>query len=93
MLFSLDNFDEMKKLKFIFPNGPTSVIGLLFVTSKGESNFTQLLVEEAVEFVGRGGGNAPYFLYWAPDSTHAPSYSSDMLRGKILLDLEVSVQQ
>jgi hypothetical protein len=30
--------------------------------------------------VGRNS-DAPYFLYWAPDSTHAPSYSSHKFKG------------
>jgi hypothetical protein len=57
---------------------------------EGVSNFTQLLVEEAVQYVGRGG-NAPYFLYWAPDSTHTPSYSSIKFKGTMSQDFELAV--
>lgn len=47
------------------------------------SNITKLLVEEAIEYVQRmQEANTPFFLYWAPDSTHAPVYSSSDFRGR-----------
>ena len=41
----------------------------------GLSNFTQELLHRAIEFIDRKS-SSPYFLYWAPDATHAPAYSS-----------------
>ena len=43
----------------------------------------QIVSQEAVEFIDRmGEAGKPFFLYWAPDATHAPVYSSEMFRGK-----------
>jgi arylsulfatase A-like enzyme len=47
---------------------------------RGLSNFTGLLLAEALEWVGRGGPQ-PHFLYWAPDSTHGPWYAAPGFRG------------
>lgn len=50
---------------------------------KALSNVTQLLIEEAVDYITRmQKSSTPFFLYWAPDSTHAPTYSSPDFRGK-----------
>ncbi|XP_042891064.1 N-acetylgalactosamine-6-sulfatase-like [Penaeus japonicus] len=42
----------------------------------GESNMTKLYTQEAVKFIEREAGKGPFFLYWAPDATHAPTYAS-----------------
>ncbi|ROT72441.1 putative N-acetylgalactosamine-6-sulfatase [Penaeus vannamei] len=42
----------------------------------GESNMTRLYTQEAVKFIEQVAGKSPFFLYWAPDSTHAPTYAS-----------------
>ncbi|XP_028417908.1 N-acetylgalactosamine-6-sulfatase-like isoform X1 [Dendronephthya gigantea] len=41
----------------------------------GESNLTQLYIEEALNFISKEKG--PFFLYWAPDATHTPLYASE----------------
>ena len=58
-----------------------------------ESNFTRLLTDEAVEYVGRAeNSHKPFFLYWAPDATHAPTYASKEFlhksrRGQFILNV------
>ena len=47
----------------------------------GVSNYTQELLTHALEFISRKE-ESPFFLYWAPDSTHAPAYSSKKFAGK-----------
>lgn len=47
----------------------------------GLSNMTRLLTQEAVSFIQREAGRGPFFLLWAPDSSHAPTYASDTFRG------------
>ena len=49
--------------------------------NSGTSNYTQELLEQALEFISRNA-SSPYFLYWAPDSTHAPAYSSAKFVGR-----------
>ena len=49
----------------------------------GVSNYTQELLKHVLEFINRNE-TSPYFLYWAPDSTHAPSYSSEKFVGRSL---------
>ena len=49
--------------------------------NSGTSNYTQELLEQALEFISRKD-TSPYFLYWAPDSTHAPTYSSAKFVGR-----------
>ena len=49
--------------------------------NRGLSNYTQELLKHALEFIDRKD-SSPYFLYWAPDSTHAPAYSSDKFVGR-----------
>lgn len=51
--------------------------------STGESNLTQLYIQEALEFIqeeARKGGS--FLLYWAPDATHGPVYASKDFLGK-----------
>ena len=43
----------------------------------GRSNYTLELLEHVLEYISRDDDSSPYFLYFAPDSTHAPTYSSD----------------
>ena len=38
------------------------------------------LSEQALEFISRPDHGSPYFLYFAPDSTHGPTYSSGKFR-------------
>ncbi|XP_010771349.1 N-acetylgalactosamine-6-sulfatase [Notothenia coriiceps] len=43
----------------------------------GESNLTQMYLLEGVDFIRRQTeAQRPFFLYWAPDATHAPVYAS-----------------
>lgn len=56
-----------------------------FVINKktGESNYTRLLTDEAVAFLERQRNSTkPFFLYWAPDASHAPHYASKDFLGK-----------
>ncbi|XP_065281400.1 N-acetylgalactosamine-6-sulfatase-like isoform X1 [Dermacentor albipictus] len=47
------------------------------------SNLTQLYIKEAVQFIEKQAAQRqPFFLYWAPDATHAPVYSSEEFRGR-----------
>lgn len=49
----------------------------------GESNFTMLLISEAVDFIYNASKSGkPFFLYWTPDSSHAPCYASKTFLGK-----------
>ncbi|XP_055949788.1 N-acetylgalactosamine-6-sulfatase-like [Argiope bruennichi] len=49
----------------------------------GESNYTQLLISEAVNFIKNASSSPkPFFLYWTPDSSHAPCYASKNFLGK-----------
>ena len=46
---------------------------------RGVGNYSQLLLQEALNFISSTSASnvsSPYFLYWAPDSTHGPWYSS-----------------
>ena len=50
--------------------------------STGESNLTQLYIEEAVEFINKSvEAGSPFFLYWTPDATHGPVYASKTFLG------------
>ncbi|XP_055991560.1 N-acetylgalactosamine-6-sulfatase [Sorex fumeus] len=43
----------------------------------GESNLTQIYLQEALDFIKRQQASPqPFFLYWAVDATHAPVYAS-----------------
>ena len=44
----------------------------------GLSNYTNLLTLEALKYIDKQSirKEQPFFLYWAPDSTHGPTYSS-----------------
>ncbi|XP_058485730.1 N-acetylgalactosamine-6-sulfatase [Solea solea] len=68
----------------------------------GESNFTQMLLKEGLEFIQRQTkAQRPFFLYWAADSTHAPVYASKGFLGKsqrgrygdVVMELDDSVGQ
>uniref|UniRef100_H3CVK4 N-acetylgalactosamine-6-sulfatase n=1 Tax=Tetraodon nigroviridis TaxID=99883 RepID=H3CVK4_TETNG len=49
----------------------------------GESNLTQMYLLESLDFVRRQAeAQRPFFLYWAPDATHAPVYASKGFLGK-----------
>lgn len=49
----------------------------------GESDYTQLLIEEAVNYIKmQAMSGTPFFLYWTPDSTHAPVYASKLFLGR-----------
>lgn len=48
----------------------------------GESNLTQIYTEEALNFIeSQTKLKKPFFLYWAPDSTHGPVYASSKYLG------------
>ena len=50
--------------------------------STGESNLTQLYIEEALTFIGKSvTADVPFFLYWTPDATHGPVYASKEFLG------------
>ena len=42
--------------------------------------------EQALEFISRPDGGSPYFLYFAPDSTHGPTYASEKFRRRSCRD-------
>uniref|UniRef100_A0A8C5CVE2 Galactosamine (N-acetyl)-6-sulfatase n=1 Tax=Gadus morhua TaxID=8049 RepID=A0A8C5CVE2_GADMO len=49
----------------------------------GESNLTQLYLQEALGFIHQQSlSSKPFFLYWAPDSTHSPVYASQRFLGR-----------
>ena len=48
---------------------------------RGVANYSQLLLQEALNFISTSNVSQPYFLYWAPDSTHGPWYSSPAFLG------------
>lgn len=50
--------------------------------SSGESNLTQMYIDEAVEFIDKSvKADSPFFLYWTPDATHGPVYASKTFLG------------
>ena len=50
--------------------------------STGESNLTQLYIEEALTFIRKSAeADVPFFLYWTPDATHGPVYASKEFLG------------
>ena len=54
-------------------------------TGKGLSNYTNILKTEALRYIYKRQESAkiepkPFFLYWAPDATHGPTYSSEKFR-------------
>ena len=60
------------------------------------------LSEQALEFISRSDRRSPYFLYFAPDSTHGPTYASwkfsqrsarDNSYGDAVMELDWSVGQ
>ncbi|CAL4122669.1 unnamed protein product, partial [Meganyctiphanes norvegica] len=52
-----------------------------FPIHQGESNMTVLFTSEAVSFIHEQAGKEPFFLYWAPDATHSPTYASKAYMG------------
>ncbi|XP_008291070.1 N-acetylgalactosamine-6-sulfatase [Stegastes partitus] len=68
----------------------------------GESNLTQIYLMEGLDFILRQTkALRPFFLYWAPDATHAPVYASKRFLGKsqrgrygdAVMELDYSVGQ
>ncbi|XP_053282218.1 N-acetylgalactosamine-6-sulfatase [Pleuronectes platessa] len=68
----------------------------------GESNLTQIYLQESLDFILRQAeAGQPFFLYWTPDSTHAPVYASRPFLGKsqrgrygdAVMELDYSVGQ
>ncbi|CAG5131024.1 unnamed protein product [Candidula unifasciata] len=52
------------------------------ITPSGESNLTQLYIEEATSFIEQQAQKGqPFFLYWAVDATHEPLYASRSFLG------------
>lgn len=47
----------------------------------GRSNMTQLFTNAAVDFINKEAPKGPFFLFWTPDSSHAPTYSSEKFHG------------
>jgi len=48
----------------------------------GESNLTQLYIQEATDFITASTkAGKPFLLYWTPDATHTPVYASSQFRG------------
>ena len=43
---------------------------------------SRILSEESLEFISRDDSISPYFLYFAPDSTHGPTYASKKFSGR-----------
>ncbi|XP_056134904.1 N-acetylgalactosamine-6-sulfatase [Lampris incognitus] len=51
--------------------------------STGESNLTQIFLQEGLDFIVRQThAHRPFFLYWAADATHSPVYASKRFLGK-----------
>uniref|UniRef100_A0A9J8AN37 N-acetylgalactosamine-6-sulfatase n=1 Tax=Cyprinus carpio carpio TaxID=630221 RepID=A0A9J8AN37_CYPCA len=49
----------------------------------GESNLTQIYLKASLDFISQQAvAQRPFFLYWAPDATHAPVYASKRFLGK-----------
>ena len=47
-----------------------------------ESNLTRILRNELIRFLTKKAESEnPFFLYWAPDSTHGPTYASKKFLG------------
>ncbi|XP_066510373.1 N-acetylgalactosamine-6-sulfatase-like isoform X2 [Hoplias malabaricus] len=68
----------------------------------GESNLTQIYLKESLSFIRQQTlAQNPFFLYWAPDATHAPVYASEHFLGKsqrgrygdAVMELDYSVGQ
>ncbi|XP_062845442.1 N-acetylgalactosamine-6-sulfatase isoform X2 [Trichomycterus rosablanca] len=52
-------------------------------TKTGESNLTQMYLHEGLDFIThQAKAHQPFFLYWAPDATHAPVYASKYFLGQ-----------
>ncbi|XP_038066860.1 N-acetylgalactosamine-6-sulfatase-like isoform X1 [Patiria miniata] len=52
------------------------------ITPTGESNLTQLYIQEALTFIdNQHKANTPFLLYWVPDAVHQPLYASKAYLG------------
>ena len=52
------------------------------ITPNGESNNTQLFIDEALQFITKQAAKKqPFLLYWAADATHGPVYASKAFLG------------
>ncbi|XP_067652169.1 N-acetylgalactosamine-6-sulfatase-like isoform X2 [Haliotis asinina] len=52
------------------------------IEPSGESNLTQLYINEAIEFIEKqAAADQPFLLYWAVDATHDPLYASRKFLG------------
>ncbi|XP_050395801.1 N-acetylgalactosamine-6-sulfatase [Patella vulgata] len=52
------------------------------ITSDGESNLTQIYIQEALTFIQKeAASKQPFLLYWAVDATHGPVYASPAFMG------------
>ena len=51
-----------------------------FLIENGVSNYTKLLKTEALKYIYHRADKGPFFLYWAPDATHGPTYASEAFR-------------
>ncbi len=50
--------------------------------STGESNLTQMYIQEGLSFIEKlSAKNQPFLLYWTPDATHGPVYASKAFLG------------
>lgn len=50
---------------------------------KHVSNLTSKFADEALNYIkARGADRRPFFLYWTPDTLHAPTYRSEAFVGK-----------
>ncbi|XP_071493717.1 N-acetylgalactosamine-6-sulfatase-like isoform X1 [Diadema antillarum] len=48
----------------------------------GESNLTQLYIQEGLSFIEKSSASKqPFLLYWTPDATHEPVYASTAFLG------------
>src|SRR5699024_5443589 len=74
------------------PNVPMfrddKMIGRLFENihidrRRQQSNLTQVYTLEAIEFIEKQASEGrPFFLYWTPDSLHAPTFRSTSFVGR-----------
>lgn len=56
--------------------------GEYLIEKTGESNLTQMYIQEALSFIEKTtSNNQSFFLYWAVDATHGPVYASKMFLG------------
>ncbi|XP_077866671.1 N-acetylgalactosamine-6-sulfatase-like [Saccoglossus kowalevskii] len=52
------------------------------IDKSGESNLTQMFIEEAIAFIEKQHQTGEqFFLYWTPDASHSPHYASKSFLG------------